>query len=97
MCQVRCSSIQGIYAQLQGGVNLPWVYMHYSIYIYRSARSGVVVLRTSMLNWLGGQSAMGIGALFSLSLYLSLSIYIEIERERSAKFGVEVFKATMLD
>ena len=32
MCQVWCSGIQGIYAQLTGGVNLPWVYA-LSIYI----------------------------------------------------------------
>ena len=29
--QVWCSSIQGIYAQLTGGVNLLWVYVHCSI------------------------------------------------------------------
>ena len=26
-------SIQGIYISIEGGVNLPWVYMHCSIYI----------------------------------------------------------------
>ena len=31
ICQVSCSGIQGIYAQLQGG-NLPWVYVHCAIY-----------------------------------------------------------------
>ena len=31
MCQVWCSGIQGIYAQLQGA-NLPWVYVHCAIY-----------------------------------------------------------------
>ena len=33
------------------------------IYIYRSANFGVVVFKASLLNWLGGQSAMGICAL----------------------------------
>ena len=33
-------------------------------YIYRSAMFGVVVFKTSMLDWLGDQSAMGICALF---------------------------------
>ena len=31
MCQVWCSGMQGIYAQLQGG-NLPLVYVHCAIY-----------------------------------------------------------------
>ena len=31
MCQVWCSSIAYMYAQL-GGVNLPWVYVHCAIY-----------------------------------------------------------------
>ena len=31
MCQVWCSGIQCIYAQLQGA-NLPWVYVHCAIY-----------------------------------------------------------------
>ena len=39
----------------------------------------------------GGQSAMGIYALFSLSLSLSIYIY------RCATFGVAVFKASMLN
>ena len=48
----------------------------------RCAKFGVVVFKASMLNCKGGQSAMGIYALF----------YIY----RSAKFGVVVFKASML-
>ena len=33
ICQVWCSSSQGIYAQLTGGgVNLPWVYKHCAMY-----------------------------------------------------------------
>ena len=28
-----CSGIQGIYAQLLGGVNLPWLYVHCALYI----------------------------------------------------------------
>ena len=51
-------------------------------YIYRSAKFGVAIFKASMLNWLGGQSALGICEL--------LYIY------RSAKFGVAVFKASML-
>ena len=42
--------------------------MHCSIYIYRSAircaKFGVAVLKASLLNCKGGQSAMGICALF---------------------------------
>ena len=59
MCQVWCSNIQGIYAELQGG-NLSWVYVHCSIYIYiyiyiyrsamRCAKCGVVVFKASILN-----------------------------------------------
>ena len=40
-----------------------------------------------MLNWLGGQSAMGICALF----------YIYRSAIRCAKFGVVVFKASLLN
>ena len=32
--------------------------------IYRSAKFGVVVFKASILKWLGGQSAMGICAVF---------------------------------
>ena len=46
------------------------------------AKFGVVVFKVSILDCWGGQSAMGICALF----------YIY----RSAKFGVAVFKASML-
>ena len=39
------------------GVNLPWVYVHCSIYIYRyamrCAKFGVVVCKASMLDWWG--------------------------------------------
>ena len=49
----------------------------------RCAKFGVAVLKASMLEGLGGQSAMGIYALF----------YIY----RSATFGVVIFKASMLD
>ena len=34
------------------GVNLPWVYVHYAISA-RSATFGVVVVKASMLDWLG--------------------------------------------
>ena len=63
MWQVWCSSIQGIYAQLQGGQStmgicaLFYIYIYIYIYIYRSAmrcaKFGVVVLQTSMLDWRG--------------------------------------------
>ena len=72
-----------IYAQL-GGVNLLWVYMHCAIY------------ETHFVSWFcrdicliggrGGKSVMGIYALFYIYLYI-----------RCAKFGVAVFKASMLD
>ena len=39
-------------------------------YIYRSAKFGVAVFKASMLDWLGGQSAMGICAL--LYIYIDL-------------------------
>ena len=54
-------------------------------YIYRSAKFGVVVFKASMLDWLGGQSAIGTCVLFYIYIY------------RSAKFGVAVFKASMLN
>ena len=63
------------------GVHLPYVYMHCSA--MRCAKFGVSVFKISMLDWVGGQSVMGIYALF----------YIY----RSAKFGVVVCKASMLD
>ena len=61
--------------------------MHCFIHKYRSAircaKFGVAVFKASMLNCKGGQSTMGICALF----------YIY----RSAKFGVVVCKGFMLD
>ena len=91
-------------------------------YIYRSAKFGVAVFKVSMLNWLGGPTAIGICALFYIYIdlpldvsslvkwysrhlcliargvnwpwvYMPCSIYIY----RAAKFGVAVFKASMLD
>ena len=59
MCQVWCSGIHGIYAQLEG-VNLLWVYVHCAMY------------ETYLVQWFPrdicliggvGQSAMGICAL----------------------------------
>ena len=47
--------------------HLNWeVYLNVNtyIYIYRSAKFGVVVFKASMLDWLGGPSATGIYALF---------------------------------
>ena len=76
MCQVWCSSIQGIYAQL--GVSICHGYMCIVLYmkliwcngfaeIYarsamRCAKCGVAVLEASMLDW-ECQSAMDICAL----------------------------------
>ena len=68
ICQVWCSGIQGIYTRLTGGT---------------SAKFGVAVLKASMLESLGGQSAIGIYALFYI--YTSVA------------FGVVVLKAYMLD
>ena len=48
MCQVWCSSIQGIYAQF-GGQSAIGIYTLF--YIYRSAKFGVAVFKASMLNW----------------------------------------------
>ena len=69
MCQVWYSGMQGIYACLKG-INMPWVYVHcsiYIIYIYISAmrcdKFGVVVLQACMLDW-GCQSAICRCALF---------------------------------
>ena len=39
-------------------------------YIYRSAKFGVAVFKASMLNCKGGQSAMGICALFYIYIDL---------------------------
>ena len=103
ICQVWCNNIQGNHAQVMGGsICHGYMCIVLYIYIYRSAKFGVVVLKAFMLDWLGdicqvwcnniqgnhaqvmgGQSAMGICALF----------YIY----RSAKFGVVVLKASMLD
>ena len=51
ICQVWCSSIQGIYALLtgKGGVNLPCKYVHCAISA-RSAKFGVKICKASMLN-----------------------------------------------
>ena len=40
------------------------------LYIYRSAKFGVVVFKASMLDWLGGQSAMGTCVLFYIYIDL---------------------------
>ena len=44
-----------------GGINLPWIYVHYTI----SVKFGVAVFKACMLDWSRGwgQSAMGICAL----------------------------------
>ena len=74
-------------SMLDGGINLPWVYVHCAIY---ETYFGVMVLQRSMLNLIGGgQSAIGICALFYIYIYRSAM--------RCAKFGVVVFKAYMLN
>ena len=55
---IWCNGFTDISASLEaGGVNLPWVYVHCSIYIYRSAmrcpKFGVAVLQLSILYWGG--------------------------------------------
>ena len=103
-------------------VTLPWVYMHCSIYI--SAKFGVAVFKASVLYWPGGQSAMGISALFHICIDLPLDVpslvwqysrhlcligglighgyicivpYMYRSAIRCAKFGVVVFKASLLE
>ena len=53
MCQVWCSGIQGIYAQLMGA--FCHGYMYIVPYMYtsamRCAKCGVAVLHASLLNW----------------------------------------------
>ena len=55
MCQVWCSSMQGIYSRLQAGQSAMGVCALSYIYIYRSAmrcaKFGVAVLQTCVLNW----------------------------------------------
>ena len=75
ICQVWCSGMQGIYAQLRG-VHLPWVY-ETLFYIYRSAmrcaKFVVVVFKASILNWLGGSICYGY---MCIVLYIYIYIYI---------------------
>ena len=53
---IWCDGFPEIYAQLEeGGVNLPWVYVHCAI----SAKCGVVVFKAPMLNWRRG----GVGSI----------------------------------
>ena len=103
ICQVWCSSSQGIYGQLTGGI---------------SAKFGVTVFKVQghlcLSDW-GGQSVIGKYALFYIYAsakfgvmvlkaymlnckgvichrYICIVLYLY----RSAKFGVVVFKASML-
>ena len=66
-----------------GGVNLLWIYVHCTLY---ETHLGSWFCRDLCLigGW-RGQSAMGIYALFYIYIY------------RCAKFGIAVFKASMLD
>ena len=68
MCQVWCSGIQGIYAQVTGGQSAMGIYALF--YIYRSAKFGVVVFKASMLDCKGGSSAIGICTLFYMYIDL---------------------------
>ena len=82
----RCSSMQDIYARLEGDIDICALF-----YIYRLAIScakfGVAVFKASMLDWRGQTLAIGICALF----------YIYRLAISCAKFGVGVFKASMFD
>ena len=81
----------------RGGVNLPWVYVHCAIY------------ETYLVSWFSrdlcligeggwGQSAIGICALCYINMKLIwCKGFPEIYASRSAKFGVAVFRASMLD
>ena len=96
MCQVWCSSIEGIYARLKGVsichgyicivlyMKLPWCNGFAEICArsaIRCAKCDVAVLKASMLNWRGCQSAMGICALCHIWNL----------------FGVMVFQRSMLN
>ena len=82
MCQVCCSSIQCIYAQLTGGESICQVWCSGIQGIYAqltgegpSTKFGVAVFKVSMLDWrVGGQSAMGICALFYICIDLPLDV-----------------------
>ena len=70
MYQVCCSSIQGIYAQLQGG-SICHGHICIDLYICRSAircaKFGVAVFKASMVNCKGGSICHG---------YISIVLYI---------------------
>ena len=93
MCQVWCSSIQGIYPRLIGEdlCSIALGICVLSIYIYRSvmrcAKSGVVVFKASMVDWLGGFICHG---------YMDC-LYIYRSAMRCAKLGVVVFNASLLN
>ena len=65
------------------------------LYIYRSAKFGVVVFKACMLNWYGAIYH----EYMCIVLYIYIYIYIYIYRSaiKYVKFGVAVFKASMLD
>ena len=100
MCQVWCSSMQGIYAQLKGAICHG--YMCIVLYVYRSAMTcakfAVVVLQACMLNW-GISICHGY---MCIVLYIKLIWYngfAEIYARsgmRCAKCGVAVLKSSML-
>ena len=68
MCQVWCSSIQGIYARVTEGQSAMGIYALF--YIYRSAKFGVMVFKASMLDWPGGSICHG---------YICIGLYIYID------------------
>ena len=119
ICQVQCSSIQGIYSQFTGGP---------SARVGSSAKFGVAVFMVSILDSLGGSlakvgSSANLGGLvFKASLLYTWGIHLpkyvhlpgfvyQYSRHlccisqggpsakvgSSAKFGVAVFKASILD
>ena len=85
---IWCNGVACSYGQF-GGVHLPAVYMCIVLHVklmwcngfaeiyarsaMRCAKCGVAVLKVSMLNW-GGQSAIGICALFYIYIYIDLPL-----------------------
>ena len=65
---IWCNGFAKIYAQLQEGVNLPWVYVHCAIYIRNFC--GVMVFQRSMLDW-----RRGVGSI--CHRYMCIVLYIK--------------------
>ena len=119
MCQVWCSSIQGIYAQLQGGnliyagllgVSICHGYMCIVLYIELIWCNGFaeiydllegvnchgymcIVLYMKLIWCIGFAEIYAELEAVNCHRYMCIVLYIYIDR--SAKFGVAVFKASM--